>query len=134
MKFHFYSDIKNGRLQKNVVLKLQECFKGFENKRIEISVQKLKSTRSTQQNRYYWLLVGILSSEIGYTKEECHDLIKYKFLKQEIVIGNETEVICKSTASLSKSDFGDFISQLQIWAAELGIILPDAGTQIDMAI
>ena len=38
--------------------------------------------RSNQQSRYYWgIVVQILSEHTGFTKDEVHELLKRKFLK-----------------------------------------------------
>lgn len=130
MKLTYYTDVKEGKFQKNITELIRKELPHFNGKRVEISIQRLKSSRSSQQNRYYWLLVGIMSKELGYTKDEVHDLIKFKFLKQEVVIGEETEIVVKSTTKLNKTEFGDFIDELQTWASGLGIYLPDAGEQV----
>jgi hypothetical protein len=133
MKFTIFSNIKNGKLSKTAVELIQAALRNFEGKRIEITIDKIKSTRSQQQNRYYWGgVVKILSVELGYTSEEIHDLLKLKFLKRNIVIGVEEEVIVKSTTELTKSEFMDYIASIQQWASELNIIIPDPNTQVDM--
>ena len=135
MKFILYSDIKNGKLSKKAVEGIQSTLKAFEGKRIELTIDKVKSTRSNQQNRYYWSgVVGILSTELGYSKDEIHDLLKYKFLKRTVIIGDSEETIMKSTTELTKSEFMDFIADIQLWAAELNINIPDPGTQIDLTL
>ena len=102
---------------------------------IELTIDKVKSTRSNQQNKYYWSgVVSILSTELGYSKDEIHDLLKYKFLKRTVIIGDSEETIMKSTTELTKSEFMDFIADIQLWAAELNINIPDPGTQIDLTL
>lgn len=130
MKLTYYTDVKDGKFQKNISDLIRSEIRAFNNKRVEITIQKLKSSRSAMQNRYYWLLLGILSKEIGYTSEEVHDMVKYKFLKEEIVIGNETEITVKSTTKLGKDDFSNYIEQIKEWASHLNIYLPDAGEQL----
>lgn len=135
MKFVIYSDIKNGKLTKKAVELIQLALQNFEGKRCEITINKQKSTRSLQQNKYYWSgVVPILSIELGYSKDEIHDLLKYKFLKRNIIVGNEEEIIVKSTTELTKSEFMEFIASIQQWAAELNIIIPDPNTQIDLTL
>ena len=135
MKLTYYSNVKDGKLQKNVSLQIAEEIKHFEGKRVEITVQKLKSTRSTQQNRLWWLYVTIIAKEIGYDKNEMHEILKFKFLKKEKVDERTGEIFeyIGSTAKLNKSDFADMVTDLIRYAAEtFDIILPLPGEQSEM--
>jgi len=134
MKLSYYSNVKDSKLQKNISLQIASDIKHFEGKRIEITIQKLSSKRSTQQNRLWWLYMGILSKELGFTKEEIHEICKFKFLKKEKV-DERTGLIFEylgSTAALNKSDFADLVSELIRWAAEnFEIVLPLPGEQTE---
>lgn len=135
MRLEYYSNVKDGKMQRNTALQISNDVKHFEGKRIHITIEKLKSKRSTQQNKFYWVLVTILASEIGYDKLEMHDLIKFKFLRTEKVFEKTGEIFeyLKSTTELNKTDFADFIGNLQRWSAEtFNVILPDAGQQLEI--
>jgi len=135
MKLEYYSTIKDGKMQRNTALQIANDVKNFEGKRVHITLEKLKSKRSTQQNRLYWLYVTILANEIGYDKNEMHELIKFKFLKREKVFEKTGELFeyLESTAKLSKSDFADFIFNFQKWSAEtFDVILPDPGSNFEI--
>tara|TARA_Y100000114_G_C11510200_1_gene208615 strand:- start:110 stop:451 length:342 start_codon:yes stop_codon:yes gene_type:complete len=76
---------------------------------------ELKETgvRSSQQNNYYWQIVGILADELGYTEREMHNTIKNHFEIQ-------------STKTLSTKEFSKFVEKLIRWSAiELNIVIPD---------
>ena len=129
----YYSEVKDSRLQRNVSERLANELKSFEGKRVEIRVQRLKSTRSVQQNRLLWLYSTILSKDLGYDKNEMHEIIKYKFLRKEKVDERSGEVFdyVGSTTKLSKSEFADMINDLIRWSAEtLGIVLPLPSEQL----
>lgn len=133
MKLEYYSDVKGGNLQTNVRKKIAEELKQFEGKRIQIRIEKLKSKRSIQQNRYWWLAMTILGNELGYSKEETHELMKFKFLKRERVIEKTGEILeyIESTTTLSKSDFADMVTDMVRWAASMGIVIPLPGEQLE---
>lgn len=135
MKLEYYSDVKGGNLQTNVRKKIAEELKQFEGKRIQIRIEKLKSKRSIQQNRYWWLAMTILGNELGYSKEETHELMKFKFLKRERVIEKTGEILeyIESTTTLSKSDFSDMVTDMVRWAASMNIIIPLPGEQLETA-
>lgn len=135
MKLTYYSTIKDGRLQKNVSEVIAKELHHFEGKRIELTIQKLKSTRSTQQNRYWWLMVGIVAKEIGYTSEELHEILKRLFLTRTKVNEKTGEIYeyAGSTAKLNKTEFSDLVENFKRWAAqEFDIVLPDAGQNFDL--
>lgn len=127
MKLTYYSNVINGKLQKNISELIAKELEHFEGKRVEINIQKLKSTRSSRQNAYWWLIITILAKEIGYTKDELHEIMKYKFLKRERVDENSGEIFpyLSSTTKLNKTEFSDLTNQLIRWASEtFNVILP----------
>ncbi len=135
MKLTYYSDVKSGKLQKNVSARIAKDLQTFEGKRVEVTMQLLKSKRSVQQNRLWWLFIGIIAKEIGYTKEEMHEICKFKFLKREKVDEATGEVFpyLASTTTLNKSDFADMVNDLIRWAAEtFSISLPAPEEQADI--
>lgn len=135
MKLNYYSDVKNGNLQKNIKELIAKELLHFEGKRIEITIEKVSSRRSKQQNRLWWLYIKIISDEIGYNKDELHEIAKFKFLKKEAVIEQTGEIMeyIGSTAKLNKSDFAELVNNLQRWAAEtFNIVLPDPEDQFKM--
>lgn len=133
MKLEYYSEVKNGHLSKSVRNKIASELLQFEGKRVEIRIEKLKSKRSIQQNRYWWLAMTILGNELGYSKEETHELMKFKFLKRERVIEKTGEILeyIESTTTLSKSDFADMVTDMVRWAASMGIVIPLPGEQLE---
>lgn len=135
MALTYYSVVKDGRLQRNVSQKIANELREFEGKRVEIRIQKLKSKRSDQQNRYWWAIVTILSNELGYTKDELHEILKFKFLKRSKVDEKTGEIFeyLGSTATLNKTEFADMTSELIRWSAEtFSIALPIPGEQMDL--
>lgn len=135
MKITYYSNVKDGKLQSNVSKSIALELKQFEGKRVEINIQKLKSSRSTQQNRLWWMYVGIIAKEIGYTKDELHEILKFKFLKKEKVDEKTGEVFeyVGSTAKLSKTEFAELVDGLIQWASDtFGIALPMPNEQTEL--
>lgn len=135
MKLEYFTNINNdGAMQRNTALQIKNDVKHFIGKRIHITIEKLKSTRSIQQNRLWWLYVGIISKELGYDKDEMHEILKFKFLKKEKVdpVSGEVFEYIGSTAKLGKMEFSDMVSDLIRWAAQtFDITLPLPGEQIE---
>jgi hypothetical protein len=159
MKSTFFSTVKDGKLQKNTTQNILQELAHLEGKRVVITIEKQKSSRSLQQNSLYWVYIDILSQELGHSKDEMHELVKYKFLKLKrfISVVNGKSVILAledgiyvdvstgeihdiekvepydkigSTATLTKSEFIDFIDSLITWAKDfLNITLPNPKEQ-----
>lgn len=121
-----FADVINGKFCGFNRRKLIEELKYFEGKRIECKIQK-KSKRSIQQNRWYWMCVDIISKHLGYSKDEMHEIIKFKFLKREKINEQTGEIFeyIKSTTLLNKDEFCEFMDNLIEWSGGIfGISLP----------
>lgn len=90
--------------------------------------------RSSPQNSYYWgVVIEVLAnhSEIGYTKDEWHEILKHKFLRITLWIPKkdgikEMSVITKTTTKLTTKDFEEYLSQIRSWASQdLGCFIPE---------
>jgi hypothetical protein len=94
--------------------------------RVYIVVDEEKPSRSSNQNKYYWsVIIGTLSSELGYTTDEMHEVLKEKFLpKREIdLLGDKIKI--GSSAKLKTDEFEKYLEDIRRFAAEkLNIIIP----------
>ena len=138
MKFTYYSNVKDGRLQKNVSELIAKELHTFEGKRIELTIQKLKSARSGQQNRYLHLLFTIFKNELNllgneFSMDEIKELCKAKFCLIDVVNESSGEVLgkrIKGTSEMTKSEMTDFIESIIRWGAEFNISLPYPNEEI----
>jgi hypothetical protein len=103
------------------------------------TLEKKRSKRSNEQNRYYWGVVVPLVkqglTELGnvVSLESTHDFIKSEFNYKEIINETTGEVkkLPNSTTQLNKTEFSEMIERVKIWSAEwCNIYIPDAGEQI----
>ena len=68
----------------------------------------------------------ILSADLGYSKDEMHDICKLKFLKRERFDDGIKIEYLKSTAQLTKKEFKILVDEVIIWAAKtFSITLPN---------
>lgn len=141
MKIVYYSSIKQGKLQPGISRQIQEYLACHDGKRVKITIEKAKKTRSVEQNRYYWgVIIQMIKQrlrELGnlFSEEQVHDLLKYKFLKESVLLNADGEYIdrIKSTSELSTSEFMDLIAQVQQWASEvLDIYIPDPNEELNI--
>lgn len=85
----------------------------FEGKEVQLEILPKRSKRSDNQNRYYWMYLGLISSETGHTEDELHAFFKGKFLTKRIteILGEKTR-ITKSTTELSRGEFCDYLVEI----------------------
>jgi hypothetical protein len=94
----------------------------------EISIKEQR-IRSLPQSKYYWgVCVEILSGELGYTKNETHEILKQLFLSEVKLIqtkeGIEEIRVPKSTTELDTVDMEKYLSDIRQWASlSLGIYI-----------
>jgi hypothetical protein len=90
---------------------------------VRLDINPTKSKRSEQQNRYYWLYLGMVSEATGHTTQELHDWARSKFLTEGIVqiFGDQVRQRA-STTSLSVGDFIHYLMQIE---QATGIPLPN---------
>jgi hypothetical protein len=131
-KIEFYGRVKDGQMFIVKRKDFDEAIKRFEGKEVEIIVQKKRFVRSVAQNRLWWLYMDILHKDLGYSKEEMHDICKFRFLKREKVIEHTGEIVeyLESTTRLSRTQFAETIDKLIQWAAEMNIVLPLPNEQL----
>jgi phage pi2 protein 07 len=131
-KIEYYGRVKDGQLFIGKRKDFDEAIKRFEGREVEVIVQKKRFIRSVQQNRLWWLYMDILHKKLGYSKEEVHELCKFRFLKREKVIESTGEVMeyLESTTRLTRTQFAETIDKLVQWAAEMNIVMPLPNEQL----
>jgi len=95
-------------------------------KAVTIRITQERATRSSQQNRYYWgVVVPLIAEHLGYTNDEMHEALKYKFLRTEAECAASDLPKIRSSAALSTKEFGEYVDSVVTWAgAEFGVDIP----------
>ncbi len=124
MKIIFKGIIQKGKVKLDAPERYLVHLSGLEGKRIELTLEKERKQRSSQQNKFYWsVVVNILAEHFGYSVDELHESLKWKFLKQH----EDSLVTVRSTTTLNTAEFVDYIDRIMMWAAqEHGIYIPNA--------
>ena len=98
----------------------------LEGKDIIFTILENKNYRTNSQNKLWWKYMQIMSADLGFTKDEMHDLCKIKFLKRERFEDGIKVEYLKSTAQLTKKEFKKLVDDVIIWAAKtFSINLPN---------
>ena len=127
----FQAKNKNGRLYIPEHERLVEHLKTL-GEDITVTVRNSNDgkQRSSNQNRYFHgplldALTHHFEEKFGYTKEEIKEIVKFKFLKDVVVLdtqdgGTEEVDHVRSTSSLTTKEFEEFNENIRRWASSLG--------------
>lgn len=86
----------------------------------QVLIKERNSDRSVEQNARLWELYSSVGNYLGYTAEEMHDLMGYKFLLIEKNIGREKVTKVLSTTKLNVKDMQQYQEKIEAWASNLG--------------
>ena len=115
----------NFKLNKNNLDGLVEKLKELDQNVLwSVTVKPYKSTRTLDQNDYYWRLVAELADYFGLkSKDEMHEVLLYKLLSEEKQIKNLKVMTINSTTKLNVKQFNDYIERVKDFARGYGFKL-----------
>lgn len=141
MSDRHYGYKQHGKLKAATLRAAVDAFP--EGTELEFTVRKAVDRRSSPQNRYYWGIVvdaiyrGLKEGGMEITRQGTHDLLKFRFLKEEHPIGKDGEFITTipSTSELDVEQFIAYTDACIRFAAEyLNIRIPGPGEQGELDI
>ena len=88
--------------------------------KFDVKVRPWKSKRSTEQNSRYWKLLTEFGAHLGYTQDEMHEIMRYKFLRNMIEINGESVPLLSSTTKLNTAQFADYMDSIERFGHGLG--------------
>ena len=86
----------------------------------QVLIKIRDSDRSVEQNARLWELYTSVGNYLGYTAQEVHELMGYKFLLTEKNIGREKITRITSTTKLSVKYMQQYQEKIEAWASNLG--------------
>lgn len=124
MNFDFVANLKSGRLTERFIENMERYLLTLPDGPVQIIIKKYRRNRTDPQNKYYFgVVVPILMDYTGYTKDEMHEALKWKFLKIEKP-GMPPTV--GSTKKLNTKEFEEYLENIKRWAAvDLSLYIPD---------
>ena len=121
----FRGKVRDGQVRFNDRRSFDGFVRGLDGQEIEIRVCRLRTQRTLSQNAWYHgCIVPMLAEYCGYERDEMHEALKHKFLKQVDEHGFETT---RSTRDLTTAEFTEYAEQCRRLAAQLGVVIPDPG-------
>lgn len=91
-----------------------------------VEISEKKNKRTNPQNALYWKWLSILGDHFGYSKEEMHEEFASRFLgmiERKTMSGKEIREP-RSTTSLSKKDFSEYMDMIMAFALSENLTLP----------
>jgi hypothetical protein len=86
----------------------------------QVVIKEKESDRSLEQNARLWELYTSVGNYLGYTAQDIHDLMGFKFLLIEKNVGREKITKVQSTTKLSVKDMAAYQKKIEAWASNLG--------------
>lgn len=98
----------------------------------ELEIRQRKRSRSSDQNRRYWAILAEISAGIRPQGQEFapmawHEYFKERFIGcEEVKLPNgKTVTRILSSTDLDVMQFGEYMTQIEAWAAQHGLLLTD---------
>jgi len=125
MKFKrkYSGKVINNKLVLHDKQSLTNAIKKLNGKYVWLTLEVAYRQRTTQQNRYYWgVVIPELCEFFGYSADEMHEALKWKFLR---VVRDGLPDTVRSTTELSTIEFNEYIAGISEWAfADYDIVIP----------
>lgn len=121
----------DGRLELTDRAAFSKAMRHFKRGRVTVRIQVDRGKRTTQQNRFYWLLLNLISEETGHEPDELHECFKQRFLQPRVkeVLGDEIQIY--STTFENYEDFWQYVERIRRFVlTDLGIETPDPDPEL----
>jgi hypothetical protein len=111
--------------------------------KITVSIQTRRKPRSLKQNSVLHWYINEIAQETGMSPDDVKDVLRHKFLSEDIV-DRSGEIMAdkstgevlkryKSTTELSTVEFMEFTEQIRLWANDfLGLHLPLPNEDVEL--
>lgn len=86
----------------------------------QVLIKIRDSDRTLEQNARLWVLYTSVGNYLGYSPEEIHDLMGYKYLLIEKYVGKEKITKVLSTTKLEIKPMAEYQEKIEAWASNLG--------------
>ena len=86
----------------------------------EVVIRKSKSARTLEQNSRLWDLYRSIGDYLGYSADEMHLLMGFKFLRMHKYVGDQLIEYIESTTKLDTAEMARYQEQIELYASQLG--------------
>lgn len=103
-----------------LIAKLNDLLDSDDPHNWQVIIKKRQDSRSVDQNKRLWELYTSIGNYLGYTAEEVHQLMGYKFLLIEKYVGKEKITLVRSTTKLNVKEMSEYQDKICAWASNMG--------------
>jgi len=103
-----------------LIAKLQDLLEFQPDSNWQVLIKERSNDRSIEQNARLWELYTSVGDYLGYSADEVHDLMGYKFLLIEKWVGRDKITKVQSTTKLTVKEMGEYQEKIEAWASNLG--------------
>ena len=86
----------------------------------QVIIKKRADSRSVEQNARLWSLYTSIGNYLGYSAEEIHQLMGFKFLLIEKYVGKDKITLVRSTTKLNVKEMAEYQEKIEAWASNMG--------------
>jgi hypothetical protein len=128
----FDGTIRDSKLFLDKGERFKQYLAGLNGKRVQVTVEKIKHTRTHSQNAYYHgVVVKLIAQHTGHDPEQIHEALKHMFSPKwymKMRDGEPARSVPTSTARLDTLEFVEYTEKCRVWATEfLGLQIPLPG-------
>ncbi len=99
----------------------------------QVTIEAFKPRRSEQQNAFLWgvvypsILEGGGEALRGWSKEDLHEYFLIEMWGSEVIegFGRKRHKPIKRSSKMTKTEFRDYITLIEVRCAEMGIHIPE---------
>jgi hypothetical protein len=123
----FSADVLDGKLTLADERSYRQQLRHFKNGKVIVRIELDREKRSGQANRYYRLVLGLISDDTGDDPDSLHEFFKRKFQESKIVHTSwNTDIEVWTTADNDPEKFHAYVENVRRFALmERGIVTPD---------
>jgi hypothetical protein len=122
----FSGDVTDGKLTLSEEASYRRQIRQFKPGKVTIRVEVDRGKRTLQQNRYYRLVLGLISDHTGDEVDDLHEQFKRRFLEPRLVTVLGEEIAIYTTRQENAEKFGEYVDRIRRFALmELQVVTPD---------
>lgn len=122
----FSVDVQDGKVTLADEPGYRRQIRQFKNGKATLRLEVDRGKRSNQANRYYRLILGLISDDTGYEVDELHEMFKRRFLTPRIVDVMGEQIAIYTTTQEDSAGFREYVDRIRRFAlTERGIETPD---------
>ncbi len=117
---------KDGRLELADRAAFSRAMKHFKAGAVTVRVEIDRGKRTTQQNRYYRLVLGLIADDTGDDAEYLHEHFKRAFIEPKTITVLGESMTIWTTTEEDYDDFWKYVEKIRGFAREtLNIVTPE---------